>query len=181
MAFEARDRQRVALAALATLIAAPVIALASASDQTADGASGTSDTVVVDASGDGDSDGATAGPNVPPTTAPGNSPPVFMDGVAPNPGSQTIAIAVPPPPTGELMTVDATFSSRVSTPRQCLVDGSIQSNRIIEITHINNGRTATCTTALGAFNQPEPLVLHPELFSTLADVTDAPILVEVEL
>lgn len=179
MAFDARDRRRVTLAVLMTLLAAPVIALASASDTAVDDA--TDDTVVIDpeavlADEDPDSE-----PNLPPTTAPGATPPVFMDGEEPEPGSQTIAIAVPPRPSGERFEVEATYSSTVPSVGQCLVDGTVPTGRTVTVVNLNNGLTATCTTALGGFRQTAAVVLHTELFATIADVTDAPVSVEVQL
>jgi len=176
MAFDVRDRRRVSLAVIATVVAAPILVLVSSDSDTVDSptaADSGAGAVVVDA------DAST--PNIPPTTAPGADEPVFMDGVEVGPGSQTIAIAVPAPPTGEIVNTEATFSNSVSDRTRCLVNGEIPTNRRIRIENVNNGRSITCTTLLGRFDQTAALVLHATLFSQLADVTDAPIRVEVQL
>jgi hypothetical protein len=49
----------------------------------------------------------------------------------------------------------------------------------VTVVNLDNGRTAKCTAVLGPSGADDVLVMHTELFATLADLTDAPIPVEI--
>jgi len=104
--------------------------------------------------------------------------PVFMEGEVP---SSTIAvplIAVPEAPAIEPLRRSASFRSTISGFRTCLVQ-DLQSGLTVTITNLDNNRSVTCVTALAPANQIDEVVMHTRTFQQIADLTEAPINVEV--
>jgi hypothetical protein len=55
----------------------------------------------------------------------------------------------------------------------------LRSGLSVTVTNLDNGRSITCVTSIAPFNQTADLVMHTEAFSLLADLTEAPITVEL--
>jgi hypothetical protein len=49
----------------------------------------------------------------------------------------------------------------------------------VSVTNLDNGRSITCVTSIAPFSQIADIVLHTDTFSLLADLTEAPITVEL--
>ncbi len=55
----------------------------------------------------------------------------------------------------------------------------VSSGTKITVVNLDNNRSVTCTTALSPGNAAGDLVMHTSAFATIADLTDAPISVEI--
>lgn len=189
------DRRRLAVAALFTLLAIPAFFIYS---NRADGddepeSVSTVAEAVVDDSGiqvinpptdatAADAAPATAAPTsnesqLPPLEAPDDDP-IFMNGPTANDEDDIAEVAVPAQPEIAPITIEATYLSTVPGTRSCLVRG-IESGRTIRVTNLDNGRSITCVTIIAPATQRDRLVMHTESFEQLADVTEAPITVEI--
>lgn len=103
--------------------------------------------------------------------------PVFLEGPASAPGAGQSEIAVPARPLVDGITTKATFRSSVSKGT-CIVPGVTSGSRIT-VVNLDNNRSVTCTTILAPGNAPGDVLLHTSAFSSIADLTDAPISVEI--
>jgi hypothetical protein len=104
--------------------------------------------------------------------------PVFLDGPSGQVGAGLSEVAVPAAPGVASISTSATFRSDLPTTSTCVFPG-LGSGATVTIVNLDNGRTAKCTAVLGPSGADEVLVMHTELFATLADLTDAPIPVEI--
>ena len=52
-------------------------------------------------------------------------------------------------------------------------------NRRITVTNLDNSRTVDCINNVGGSRPPEAIVLHPDAFLQIADLTDAPVPVQI--
>ena len=161
MAFEDSDRRRTFLLALLTIVALPAIYLATRSDVPVD-----SEAVP-----------AASGPNRAPIDFVQDKP-VFLDGPILVREDEPPRIAVPQRPAQESVRLAATFRSSVAGARTCLVL-DVQSGITVRIENIDNGRSITCVTGFAPFDQQVDVVLPTESFAELADLTEAPITIEL--
>ena len=129
---------------------------------------------------------ATADPTVTTTTpvavaapddAPGSQAPVYLAGPSSNVGAGLSRVAVPAKPTIERISTTATFRGSLGS-RSCGIPGMVN-NRTVTIVNLDNGRRVTCTTVLQRGELGDEVALATGLFSQLADLTDAPIPVEI--
>ena len=104
--------------------------------------------------------------------------PVFLDGPSNDAGDRPPEIAVPVAPTGDRITTKATFRSNVGSRTGCSIPG-ILNGATITVVNLDNNRSVTCTTVVALNGSAPELVMHPDLFSQIADPTDAPIPVEI--
>lgn len=179
------DRRRLFLAGLLTLLAIPAFLLygrlANGDDDTsaAPAAEGDvinplpdqSNTVVVDTE--------VANQSQLPPIEPPDDDPIFMNGPVPLEEDEIAEVAIPAQPAIAPVLLDATYRSTVPGIRSCLVR-TIESGRTVTVTNLDNGRSITCVTVLAPPNQRDDLVMHTESFQQLADLTEAPIAVEVQ-
>lgn len=195
MAFTDSDRRRFFLATTLTLLAlpalwwvnraenstAPNVAVAGADVGVGDGRAGASESTTAEV--------RSSTPPSPPsgasTPAPQNATeesrepvaPVFLEG----PGAQADAgpaeIAVPAPPDFERITTTATFRSSVG-PGVCKIPG-VLNGRTVTVVNLETGRSVTCTSSLAPGELADQITLGTSLFAELADLTDAPIPVEI--
>jgi len=174
MAFEDSDRRRTILLAIITLIALPALWFVTRSDADSAAESAAADQVEADSDV---REASSNGPNRPPIEQPDQEP-VFMDG----PESQLIPpvaeIAVPPQPEIAPLRLAASYRSSVSGQRTCLVK-DVDSGLTVTVTNLDNGRSITCVTSFAPDTQTADIVLKTSTFSLLADLTEAPIPVEV--
>lgn len=111
----------------------------------------------------------------PPSTLTGGGEPVYLDGPAADIGAAVPEIAVPPP-TGDRLTMRATFRSGVGAGA-CSVPGMLN-GITVTVVNLDNNRSTTCVTGVAAVGATE-MVIHPDRFDDIADLTDAPIPVEI--
>lgn len=180
MALTNTDRRRFIAATALTLVAFPALWLANTSSRS------TSPNVAV-AGLDVDDDGAaTAGPAGEPAAASaeaselgatGDVPPVFLEGPTSAAGASQSQIAVPAKPLVEGIDAKATFRSSVPVDT-CIVPGLTSGTRI-RVVNLDNNRSVTCTSVLAPGNRLGDVVMHTSAFAQIADLTDAPISVEI--
>jgi hypothetical protein len=189
------DRRRFLLAASLTLLALPALWWA---NQQADSGAPNVATVGIDV-GDGHSEStaptdderlveaasefepATTAPSitVPPTTPPADpSAPVFLDGPSAVAGGGAAEIAVPAAPTVANITTAASYRSSISPVNTCLTS-NIKTGTTITVVNLNNGHSVTCIATRVYSTDGTGLIMHTDTFSQIADLTDAPIPVEI--
>lgn len=173
------------MATAVTVVALPALWLANRDDSAAPnvatvgvevGAADPTDEPATTAAG---APAATAAPNpapAPPAPA-GDSEPVFLDGPAADPPS--VAQVAVPAPSGESITMSATYNSTL--PRTVCLTPGITSGLQATVVNLDNNRSVTCETVLANADQGDALVVHTDVFRELADLTDAPIAVDVRL
>ena len=177
MAFEDSDRRRTTVLLMLTIIALPVIFFVTRGDDAE------SDTGVDPATGEvipADDDTMIASDNGPsrPPLVESDAEPTFLDGPAADPNPGVAEIAVPARPETPPIRLAASYRSTVAGQRSCLVK-DLTSGLSVTITNLDNGRSITCVTSLASFSQTADIVLHTDAFSLLADLTEAPITVEL--
>ena len=165
MAFEDSERRRTILLGILTLIAVPAIFFATRDD---DAVSDGSDAELVV----GDN-----GPSRPPLVAT-DAEPTFLDGPAADPNPGVAEIAVPPQPETDPIRLSASYRSSVAGVRSCLVK-ELRSGLTVTIENLDNGRSISCVTSVAPFTQTEDVVMHTDTFRLLADLTEAPINIEL--
>ncbi len=177
MAFEDSDRRRTTVLLILTIIAVPAIFFLTRADD----ANG--DAVVDPTTGeviavDGDTMAASDnGPSRPPLVA-SDADPTFLDGPSLDSSPGVAEIAVPARPETAPVRLEASYRSTVAGERTCLVS-SLPSGLTVTVTNLDNGRSTTCVTSIAPFTQNADIVLHTDTFSLLADLTEAPITVEL--
>ncbi len=178
MALNDTDRRRLFAATVLTLMALPALWWANTSENSS------SPNLAVAGIDPGIDVGAVNPPSQPPATPAdgatdrvGDAAPVFLEGPASAAGAGQSAIAVPARPLVDGVMVKATFRSSVS-PDVCVVAGLTSGTRIT-VVNLDNNRSITCTTTLAPGNAPSDLVMHTSAFASIADLTDAPISVEI--
>ncbi len=103
--------------------------------------------------------------------------PVFLDGPTSAAGAGQAEIAVPAKPLIDGLAAKATFRSDVPSGT-CIVSG-INSGLTITVVNLDNNRSTSCTTILAPGPSPDDLVMNTANFAGIADLTDAPISVEI--
>ena len=180
MALTDTDRHRFIAAAALTLLALPALWWANTSEN-----SSAPNLAVAGIDADVDV-GAASSTSRQSVAATGNAegdadideaPPVFLDGPTSAAGAGQSEIAVPAPPLIDEITAKATFRSDV-TKGTCIVPG-LTSGTQVTVVNLDNNRSTTCTTVLSPGNSAGDLVMHTSAFATIADLTDAPISVEI--
>ena len=183
------DRRRFFLATALTLLALPALWWA---NQQADSGAPNVATVGVDVgngsdSGDAPADTAAIVSTSPvepvvtaaPTTTPAApSAPVFLDGPSGAIGAGAAQIATPPAPAVERISTSASYRSSISPADTCLTS-DIQTGAVVTVTNLDNGHSITCIATRVYSDADIGLVMHTDTFSQIADLTDAPIPVEI--
>jgi len=109
--------------------------------------------------------------------ASGDEPPVFLDGPASAAGAGQSVIAVPAKPLIDGLLAQATFRGSVQRGT-CIVSGPTSGSEIT-VVNLDNNRSVNCTVVLSPGTLPGELVMNTSDFATIADLTDAPISVEI--
>jgi len=169
------DRHRFVAAAVLTLLALPALWWANTSDNSA------GPNLAV-AGIDADTELAVAvSANAQPAAAPsdpiGDATPSFLEGPTSAVGAGRAVIAVPARPLLDGITANATFRSTISRSA-CIVSGPTAGSTIT-IVNLANNRSVTCTAVLTPNSVHGEVVMHTNAFASIADLTDAPISVEI--
>jgi hypothetical protein len=121
-----------------------------------------------------------------PTTAPAQAAtddglddvaPVFLEGPTSAAGAGQAEIAIPAKPLIDSVIAMATFRSNLAEGT-CIVAGMTSGSRVT-VVNLANNRSVSCTTMLAPGNLPGDLVMNSNAFASIADLTDAPISVEI--
>jgi hypothetical protein len=104
--------------------------------------------------------------------------PVFLDGASGDVGAGLPEIAVPAKPSIDHIRADATFRSTIPFRSACLVPG-VSNGETVTVVNLDTNRAVRCTTVITTGAAGDQIVLHTELFSQIADLTEAPIPVEI--
>ena len=194
MAHNDTDRRRFLLASAMTLLALP--ALWWANKQSDAGAPNVA-TVGIEVADDSanadaviapiDATGAIPATTVPvvsttptPATTPAvtDPPPVFLEGPSANGATQALPVGVPAAPMVATITTKANYRSTISPADTCFVAG-VDTGTRITVTNLDNGHSVDCIANRVYTDGSEGLVLHTNLFAQIADLTDAPIPVDI--
>jgi hypothetical protein len=168
MALTDSDRRRFLWAAALTFVALPALWWANQED-------GAPSVATAGIAVDGGS--ATEPDRTVPAASPAEAP-VFLDGPSGQVGAGLAEIAVPVQPRLEQITTKAIFRSDVGSPTTCSVPGVNQGATIV-VVNLDNNRSVSCTARLAPSGAADVLVMHPDLFAEIADLTDSPIPVEI--
>jgi hypothetical protein len=117
-------------------------------------------------------------PTVPPTPVVNDPAPVFLEGPSANGATEPHAVGVPAAPTVATITTKANYRSTISPVDSCLVAG-VETGTRITVTNLDNGHAVTCTANRVYTDGSEGIVLHTTAFAQIADLTDAPIPVDI--
>lgn len=160
---KATDRRRATLATLLTVIAIPALLFVNRGN-------GSGSTV---ASSPGEE-------SAPATSAYQPELPVFIDSRPVVPPPAIVDVVVPALPTSQQAEGQANyrrFGDLAKNPCSTLL---APTGALLTVLNIDNGKTVTCTNVGDILIPPgTDLVIHTELFSTLSDLTDAPITVRI--
>jgi len=172
MALNDTDRRRIFAVTVLTLLALPALWWANTSEN-----SSTSPNLAV-AGIDPDVDAPTATPAQAATDdGLDDVAPVFLEGPTSAAGAGQAEIAIPAKPLIDGVIATATFRSNLADGT-CIVAG-ITSGSKVTVVNLSNNRSVSCTTMLAPGNQPGDLVMSTNAFAGIADLTDAPISVEI--
>ncbi|TFH19931.1 MAG: hypothetical protein E4H05_03490 [Acidimicrobiales bacterium] len=167
MALTSPDRRRIMLASALTLVALPALWWANQSNSSAPNVAtaglAVADQTATSATNDGGARDVA---------------PVFLEGPSGQVGAGLGQIAVPAPPAIARITTTATFRSTLGSPSACMVPG-VSSGQRVTVVNLDNNRSITCTAILAPTGAAGQLVMASELFAEIADLTDAPIPVEI--
>ena len=178
MALSQPDRRRILLACAITAVALPALWFANQPDNGAPNVATAGIAVGEPAANDAAPTAESDEGRTSATDAETGAAPVFLDGPTAQVGAGLAEIAVPIAPDAERVTIDATFRSNVVVAGVCRVPG-LGNGQQITVVNLDNNRSITCSTALTPSGETLELVMHPDLFSQIADLTDAPIPVEI--
>ena len=197
MAHNDTDRRRFLLASAMTLLALPALWWANKQSDAGAPNVATVGIEVADASDSGANTDAVIAPidatgTIPTTTVPVVSttptpattpavtdpPPVFLGGPSANGATQAPPVGVPATPMVAPITTKASYRSTISPADTCLVAG-IDTGTRITVTNLNNGHSIDCIANRVYTDGSDGLVLHTKLFAQIADLTDAPIPVDI--
>jgi len=169
-----RDRRRLLIASALTVVALPAVWLANRDDAA-------SPRPNVAAAGAPVADGQAA--SIPPVSIDpmGTVDAQYLDGAVPAPPA-TAGPITPVIGTADghvVATATAVFRRSVTSNTTCLYNGVTVGSRIT-VVNVDNDRSITCTTVLRPMDQPQrELVMSADAFASMADPSEAPIVVEI--
>jgi hypothetical protein len=105
----------------------------------------------------------------------------YLDGAVPAPpvSGAPITPAIGTADGHVVATATAIFRRSVTNDHTCLFNGVPVGSRIT-VVNVDNDRSITCTTVLRAMDQPQnELVMSADAFISMADPSEAPIVVEI--
>lgn len=119
---------------------------------------------------------AASGDTAAATDVMGTAPVAYLDGTAPPNDGDTPSIAIPRP--GQSITGTASFRRNIHDTSICQAKG-VPFASIITVTNLDNSRTIKCTASVGGAETDDDVVLSTDAFVQIADLTDAPVPVEI--
>jgi hypothetical protein len=187
VALDDTDRRRFLLVALASLLTLPALWWVNRDDPSS-GPNTASVGVEVGGTLDGEPigqpddaitiDSTIAQSNLPSEPTVIDQTPIFLDGPASAVGGIS-EIAIPNADALETIITRATFGN-LSGRNTCFAQ-NITTGQEVTVINLDNNRTITCRVTLAPATQTAGLILQTAQFETLADLTDAPIPVQIRL
>ncbi|TVR25494.1 MAG: hypothetical protein EA389_08790 [Ilumatobacter sp.] len=175
MRMNGADRRRVVLASAITVLALPSLLLMNRDEPTGPATVAPGGIVV----GPGAAPETTPAPQRALGTAGGAYlQPPEIPAERPRAADEPLPIAVPAQRPGAFHSGRATYRSTIPGQSVCLVANAPQSARVT-ITNRDNGRSFTCIASVSSLGSRDDVVLHTDAFTRIADLTDAPIPVEI--
>lgn len=176
--FNYAQRRRLALAAAITAIAVPLVFVLGDGDGNE---AETAPTVTVVGAPQPPGEGAGAAPSGDVDSAPDGTdamgtPPVAFLEEAPAVQQDPATIAVPR--VGQSVSGTASFRRNLRSRTLCQAK-NVPFNSTIQVTNLDNGRTVRCINSVGGTEPVADVVLHADAFLLIADLTDAPVPVEI--
>jgi hypothetical protein len=168
------QRRRVAVALAITVIAVPAAFLLNRGNESSAPPSGT---VIGSVAADGSTADLTPRSSAPSATdAMGTTPVGFLDGTVPERANDPATIAIPRLP----QSVNGTGSFRrdLTNVAGCMAKGAPFNSRVT-VTNRDNSRSVQCINNVGGIQPDADVVLHADAFLQIADLTDAPIAVQI--
>lgn len=172
------QRRRVAVAIAITVIAAPAAFLLNRGSQPDPSAAPvTLVGTVVPAGGTGPTPVARTDPAA--TNALGTAPVGYLAGTTVPVENEPAQIAIPRE--RESVKGEASFSSSIESTLQChaRVSDGVPFNATLTVTNLDNGRSIQCIASIGGAEPLATVVVAPATFAEIADMTDAPVPVEI--
>jgi len=186
VALDNTDRRRFLIAAIVSMLALPALWWVNRDDP-ASGPNTASVGVDVGGSIDGEPADTTQVVTIESTIGRSNlpseptvidQPPIFLEGPASNIGGAA-EIAIPNSDSLETIVTRATFDE-LSGANVCFAQ-NVTTGQVITVINLDNNRTITCRVTLAPATQDVGLILQTAQFEMLADLTDAPIPVQIRL
>jgi hypothetical protein len=170
VALDDTDRRRFLLVVVASLLVLPALWWFNRDDPSTAPNSTSGDAVALD-SGTGQS-------NLPSEPTVIEQTPIFLDGPMSAVGGIS-EIAIPNADPLETIITRATFGN-LSGANVCFAQ-NITTGQEVTVTNLDNNRSITCRVTLAPATQIAGIILQTAQFETLADLTDAPIPVQIRL
>lgn len=175
------QRRRVALALAVTAIAAPAAFLLDREgDEPEQVVTTVVGSVVTESPGEPASEVPPRRVDTPQGTDPmGTTPAAFLEGTGTVPPEEPATIAIPRLP--HAVQGHATFSRSVRKVTSCQVETSVGApfGIAITVTNLDNSRSVQCLNDIGGIEPDHEVVLHADAFAEIADLTDAPVPVQL--
>lgn len=172
------QRRRVALAVAITAIAAPAAFLFDrGGDEPEQVVTTVVGSVVTD---DTTAAGEVARVDAPQGTDPmGTAPAAFLEGAGTVAPEKPATIAIPRLP--DAVEGHATFSRSIPKLTSCQVAPSVGApfGGAVTVTNLDNSRSVQCVNDVGGPEPDQEIVLHADAFAQIADLTDAPVPVQL--
>lgn len=174
------QRRRIAFAVAITAIAAPAAFLL---DRGGDEPQEVVTTVVGSVvAGTNDTTGTVESPraDTPQGTDPmGTAPAAFLEGSGTVAPEEPATIAIPRLP--DAVEGRATFSRSIRNVTSCQVDAAVGApfGIAVTVTNLDNSRSVQCLNDVGGADPDQQVVLHADAFAQIADLTDAPVPVQL--
>jgi len=176
------QRRRVFIAFAITVIAVPAAFLLNRGDDTAGSPTVTvigtmAGSAETGEAGDSPADsGDAAGDGPSATDSMGTTPVGFLDGTVPARDADPATIAIPRLP--QLLNGSGSFQRRLSDVSVCIARDA-PFNARITVTNRDNSRSVQCINKIRAVDPIADVILHADAFLQIADLTDAPISVQM--
>jgi hypothetical protein len=120
-------------------------------------------------------------PNTDPaaTSALGTAPVGYLSGTTVPIENEPARIAIPRE--RESVKGDASFSSTIESTLRCQarVSDGVPFNATLTVTNLDNGRSVQCIASIGGAEPLATVIVAPATFAEIADMTDAPVPVEI--
>jgi hypothetical protein len=169
------QRRRVALAAAITVIVVPAVFLVGRDETAAEPVTAT--TVVETVSQSVATASASGTESTTAETDPmGTTPVAYLEGAVPPSEGDGATIAIPRKQRSIMGT--ASFRHNIGVISACQVVG-VPFGTAVTVTNLDNSRSVQCIASVGGTEPPDDVVMHADAFLQIADLTDAPIPVDI--